>query len=170
MHPLIILAKEAVELYLTEGRKPSPTIIDELNCDYRLSAPCFVTIRSKGKLRGCIGTISSTQENLTLEIIENAIKAATRDPRFPPIETCELPNLNYSIDILSPLQEVRDISRLNPLKYGVVVEKGLKRGVLLPGIEGINSVEQQIRIARLKAGIDEDDEIKIYFFEVQRLE
>ncbi|MBT9164275.1 MAG: hypothetical protein DDT22_00121 [candidate division WS2 bacterium] len=170
MHPLVVLAKEAVELYLTEGRKPSPAIIDELGYDYRLPAPCFVTIRFKGKLRGCIGTISSTQENIALEIIENAIKSATRDPRFPPIQTNEIPYLTYSIDMLGPLQEVSDISRLNPLKYGVVVEKGLRRGVLLPDLESIDSVEQQLRLARLKAGIDEDDEINIYFFEVQRLE
>ncbi|GFP26274.1 uncharacterized protein HKBW3S25_01765, partial [Candidatus Hakubella thermalkaliphila] len=115
MHPLVVLAKEAVELYLTEGRKPSPAIIDELGYDYRLPTPCFVTIRFKGKLRGCIGTISSTQENIALEIIENAIKSATRDPRFPPIQTNEIPYLTYSIDMLGPLQEVSDISRLNPL-------------------------------------------------------
>jgi AmmeMemoRadiSam system protein A len=130
----------------------------------------FVTINSNGLLRGCIGTTSSTKSNLAEEIISNAISAATRDPRFSPISKEELKELNVKVDVLGDLEYIESKDMLDVKKYGVVVEKDNKRGLLLPDLEGINTVDEQIHIAKQKANIKQSEKYKLYRFKVIRHE
>jgi MEMO1 family protein len=134
----------------------------------RRRAGVFVTVRRHQELRGCIGTLEPTYGDTAQEIIENAIAAAFRDPRFTPVCADELADLSISVDILKPLELVGGIGDLNPMRYGVVVRRGKRRGLLLPGIEQITSVEEQIAIARAKGGIKEHEPVKLYRFEVER--
>ena len=131
-------------------------------------AGVFVSIKKFGELRGCIGTFEPTRTNVAEEVIANAISSATRDPRFPPVNTAELPYLSYSVDVLTKPEPVKDLSQLDPKRYGVIVESGWRRGLLLPDLEGVNTVEEQISICRQKAGILPHEPIKLYRFEVRR--
>lgn len=131
-------------------------------------AGVFVSIKKGEHLRGCIGTFLPAQKNVALEIIENAISAATRDPRFSPVKMIEMNDLSISVDILSPPQEIEDISQLDPKKYGVIVSSGSKKGLLLPNLDGVDSVELQIDIAKRKAGIFPGEKIKLSRFEAKR--
>jgi AmmeMemoRadiSam system protein A len=162
---ILNLAKEAVETYVREGRVISPKNIPE---ELKRRAGAFVTIKKYGELRGCIGTIGPTRENLAYEIINNAISSATEDPRFPPVMEDELSELSYSVDILNPPEKITDISLLDPKRYGVIVEGGWQRGLLLPDLEGVDTVEEQLRIASLKAGLTIDEIENIYRFTVTR--
>ncbi len=128
----------------------------------------FVSIKSSGGLRGCMGTTAGTQVNIAEEIIENAIKAATRDPRFPAIDEYELTNLEISVDVLGKAEPVEDIRELNPKKYGVIVTLGYKRGLLLPDLKGVDTIKDQIEIALNKAGIEADEAYTIEKFQVER--
>lgn len=165
--PHVKLAKKAVETYVRERRviDVPPDVPEEF---LTTRAGVFVSIKKDGSLRGCIGTIEPVQENLAEEIISNAISAAVRDPRFLPIEEEELDQLNYSVDVLKPPEEVHSISELDPKRYGVIVECGNRRGLLLPDLEGVDTVEEQIDIARRKAFIRPDEPFKLYRFEVVR--
>ncbi len=133
-------------------------------------AGAFVTINTNGYLRGCIGTTRSTRSNLAEEIVANAISAAMRDPRFSPVNEEELSDLNVKVDVLGELEPIENKDYLDVKKYGVVVELGDRRGLLLPDLEGINTVEEQIRIAKEKASIKHNEECKLYRFEVIRHE
>jgi AmmeMemoRadiSam system protein B/AmmeMemoRadiSam system protein A len=163
--PLVKLAHETVDLYITQGRVPAPK---SLAPEMKGKAGVFVSIHKGKDLRGCIGTIGPTEENIAQEIIQNAISAATKDPRFPPISTDELPELNYSVDILTEPEPVQGVYQLDPRKYGVIVESGWRRGLLLPDLEGVDSVDYQIEICRAKAGIGQKEPVKLYRFEVKR--
>jgi AMMECR1 domain-containing protein len=105
---------------------------------------------------------------VALETIRNAISAATRDPRFHIVNENELEDLEYSIDILSVPQKVKDPSELDPQKYGVILVSGNKKGLLLPDLEGVNTVQEQLRIVRMKASITSEEDVEIYRFEVKR--
>ncbi len=167
MNPFVELAKKTVEEYIRKGTIPSPPskIPEEMN----KKAGVFVSIKKRGQLRGCIGTFLPTTENIYEEIVRNAIAAATQDPRFSPIQEEELPDLEFSVDILSPPEPVRDLTELDPKNYGVIVMKGWQRGLLLPDIEGVNTVDEQLKIAKLKAGISPfDSDVEIYKFKVER--
>ena len=168
MHKLVKLAKNSVELYVKERKIFVPDLneyIEYLN----VRKGAFVTLHKGKELRGCIGTYLPTRENVVEEIIYNAISAATEDPRFDPVSPKELNDLTYSVDLLEEPQEVKDLGELNPQIYGVIVVKGFRRGLLLPQIEGVDSVEEQLRIAKLKAGINPlDKDVKIYKFKVTR--
>ncbi|MGB9788385.1 MAG: AmmeMemoRadiSam system protein A [Dictyoglomus turgidum] len=165
---IVGLARKAIETYLKEGRviTPPPDIPDYL----KRKAGTFVSLhrKSTGELRGCIGTIIPTTSNIAEEIIRNAINAATEDPRFPPLDLDELDDIEISVDVLSPLEEIKDIKDLDPKKYGVVVEKGWRRGVLLPDLEGVDTIEEQLSIALAKAGISPSENFKVYRFSVDR--
>ena len=102
------------------------------------------------------------------EIIANAISSSTRDPRFPPVAASELDDLEYSVDILTEPEPVMDISQLDPREYGVIVESGWRRGLLLPDLEGVDSVEEQIAICRVKSGISASEPVNLYRFQVRR--
>ncbi|RLC73370.1 MAG: AMMECR1 domain-containing protein [Chloroflexi bacterium] len=165
LHPLVALAKEAVEKYVQGKEIARPK---RLTPEMKERAGVFVSIKKRGVLRGCIGTFEPTKPNVAEEIIFNAISSATRDPRFPPVTPNELPELTYSVDILTKPEPVASKSELDPKKYGVLVEYQGKRGLLLPDLEGVDTVDQQIEIACAKAGISPDDPVKLYRFQVRR--
>lgn len=163
----VLLARSAIEEYVKTGEQidiPACTPTDMQNN----KAGVFVSIHKFGELRGCIGTISPVSQNIATEIIRNAIAAATEDPRFDPISEKELPFLEISVDVLEAPEPVVSISELDPKNYGVIVSSGLRRGLLLPDLEGVDTVEKQIEIARYKAGIMEDAEIQMERFKVTR--
>jgi AmmeMemoRadiSam system protein A len=166
MHPLAELAKRSVEAFISQGR--TIELPDPLPDSMMGKAGVFVCIKKHGQLRGCIGTFQPTCGSIGAEAIANAISAATNDPRFPPVSGAELPDLTYSVDVLSSPERVSGISDLAPKKYGVIVVSGQRRGLLLPDLEGVNTAEEQIRIAKMKAGIFPGEEIEIYRFEVMR--
>ncbi|MFC1897147.1 AmmeMemoRadiSam system protein B [Chloroflexota bacterium] len=165
MSPLVRLAKETVETYVKERKTPKP---EELTPEMRQRAGVFVSIHKSGELRGCIGTFEPTQQNVTEEIIANAIRSATRDPRFPPITLSELKDLSYSVDVLTTPEPIESQDQLDPRKYGVIVEAGFRRGLLLPDLEGVDTAEYQINICRQKARISSTEPVKLYRFEVRR--
>jgi AmmeMemoRadiSam system protein A len=167
MHPLVALAKEAVELYIRNGNiltLPEHGLPAELT----QQAGVFVCLKTKGMLRGCIGTFQPAEPDVAHEVVRNAISAATCDPRFACIRDHELDALEYSVDVLSPTEEVADKSMLDPKRYGVIVQAGGKRGLLLPDLEGVDTAEQQISIAMQKAGIAPGAPVKLFRFEVKR--
>ena len=161
------VAKYALEEYLQQRSViPVPEWVSEELTARR--AGCFVSIHTRdGSLRGCIGTIYPTEENVALEIINNAISASTRDPRFSPVSLGELPCLDISVDILG-LPEETTVAELNPKKFGVIVTLGNRKGVLLPDLEGVETLQQQLRIALRKAGIRESEDYRIFRFAVER--
>ena len=135
----------------------------------RERAGCFVSIHKYGSLRGCIGTISAAKKSLAEEIIANGISACSRDPRFNSITEEELPFLEINVDVLGKPEKIRDKSQLDVKRYGVICTSGYKRGLLLPDLEGVDSVDQQIEIACSKGNIDPDDEnLELERFEVIR--
>jgi AmmeMemoRadiSam system protein B/AmmeMemoRadiSam system protein A len=166
MHPLVSLARQTVELYVKEDKVISPP--QELTPEMKERAGVFVSIHKLGELRGCIGTFEPQQDNVAEEVITNAISSATRDPRFPPVAPDELEHLDYSVDVLTRPEPVESKDRLDPKKYGVIVECGWRRGLLLPDLEGVDTVDYQIDICRMKAGIAPDEPVKLYRFEVKR--
>lgn len=166
MHSLVKLAKDTVEKYVTEGKIISPPA--KLVPEMSEKAGVFVSIKKKGELRGCIGTFLPATDNVANEIIQNAISAATQDPRFLPVDSSELRELQYSVDVLSPPEKVSGTEDLDPKRYGVIVKKENRRGLLLPDLEGVNTVNEQIRIAALKAGISPDEDFELYRFKVKR--
>ena len=128
----------------------------------------FVSIHKFGSLRGCIGTFLPTTDNIAYEIIRNAISAATNDYRFPPIVVDELEWLEINVDVLSEPKPVTNMDILEPKKYGVIVRNEEKSGLLLPNLDGVDTVEEQLRIAKKKAGILDSEEYEIEYFEVTR--
>ena len=162
------LARATLEGYLNSGK----TIDVPDDCPKELRekrAGVFVSYHKGDELRGCIGTFLPIKNNLAEEIISNAI-AASRDPRFLPITRDELDDLSAKVDILSTPQKT-SIKNLDPKKYGVIVKaKDGRTGLLLPDLEGVETVEQQIEICRQKAGIMPDEEVWLYRFTVERYE
>lgn len=165
MHPLVRLAKRTVDTFVKKGEVVRPK---RLSPEMKEQAGVFVSIHKLGELRGCIGTFEPQHANVAEEIVANAISSAIRDPRFTPVTKNELKNLDYSIDVLSKPELVKSQKELDPKKYGVIVAAGWRKGLLLPDLEGVDSVEEQVEVCRLKAGIDPDEEVKLYRFEVKR--
>ncbi|MGB4748552.1 MAG: AmmeMemoRadiSam system protein A [Bacillota bacterium] len=162
----VSLARRTVEAYVRGEKLPDLKDVPE---EFKKQAGVFVSIHKEGDLRGCIGTIEPVTGSIAEEIMHNAISAATRDPRFHPVTPNELDLLEYSVDILSEPVKVEDISELDPKVYGVICEKGKRKGLLLPDLPGINTVSEQLSIAKRKAGIDPyDDDVTIYKFTVTR--
>jgi AmmeMemoRadiSam system protein A len=165
LHPVTRLAKKAVENYISQHKVTKP---EELTAEMKERAGVFICIKKHGQLKGCIGTFEPTRANVAEEIIHNAISSAVGDPRFSPVKASELPELDYSVDILTQPEPVSSKDQLDPRKYGVIVESGLRRGLLLPDLEGVDTVDAQIDICRRKAGISEDEPVNLYRFEVRR--
>jgi AmmeMemoRadiSam system protein A len=169
IHPFVKLALDAIHVYVRDFRfLTPPEDLFELFPVLRRQAGAFVSLKKQGELRGCIGTIEPLRANLAVEIVENAISAASKDPRFRPVEEEELAELRVSVDILSAPERVAGPGDLDVLRYGVIVRSGGKRGLLLPDIEGIASVEEQISVARKKGGIGEGEHVEFYRFVVER--
>jgi len=155
MHPLVKLAKQAVESYIQEGKIIAPPA--DLPLEYlQKKAAAFVSLHQNNELRGCIGTYLPTKENIAQEVIANAIAAASEDPRFNPITKEDLPNLKYEVYILEKPQLVKSIDELNPKIFGVIVSgsQSKRLALLLPDLEGIDTIEQQLNCVCQKAGID----------------
>ena len=131
-------------------------------------AGAFVSIHRQGRLRGCIGTIAPTRGSLAEEIIHNAVSAAARDPRFDPIRPDELQWLDISVDVLGEPEDIESEDALDVKRYGVIVSRGRRRGLLLPDLEGVDTVRQQVDIARQKAGIGPREKVALQRFEVVR--
>jgi len=167
-HPLVSLARRTIEEYVKRGVVVDPPPPREMIPEMRKKAGVFVSLKKHRRLRGCIGTFLPTTENVAAEVIRNAIAAATEDPRFPPVRPEELGELDVSVDVLSEPEPVESLGDLDPKKYGVIVESGWKRGLLLPDLEGVDTVEQQLSIAMAKAGINPEEPVKIYRFKVDR--
>lgn len=160
------LARKTIDTYIREGKKIDPPASPGPEMDK--AAGTFVSLHRNGELRGCIGTFMPTKKNIAEEIISNAIQAATRDPRFPPVTAEELADLEISVDVLTQPEPVKDNSELDAKKYGIIVASGGRRGLLLPDLPGVDTPEQQIAICRRKAWIGEDEPVEIEKFEVKR--
>jgi AmmeMemoRadiSam system protein A len=168
-HPDIpALARQTIETFVSDGTVIHPPP-NAGGSDLSARAGCFVSIKTRaGDLRGCIGTIDPVKDSLAEEIIANALGAATRDPRFPPVRAEELPNLKYSVDVLSA-PEPCTLADLDPKIYGVIVEdKSGRRGLLLPNLEGIKTATEQVEIASRKAGIAPGSPVKLSRFRADR--
>ncbi|WP_080803645.1 AmmeMemoRadiSam system protein A [Arabiibacter massiliensis] len=166
--PYVALARASVEGFVRTGRpidRPAglpPELMDE-------RAGVFVSLHEGGDLRGCIGTIAPVTGCVADEIIRNGVAAASEDPRFPPVRERELDALSYSVDVLRPPMPVGSPEELDPARFGVIVTKGWRRGLLLPNLEGVDDVADQLAIAKRKAGIDPaDDDVELERFEVVR--
>lgn len=167
MHPLVKLAKDAVELHIRE-RKTLPIKTEELSDELKQKAGVFVCLKIHGALRGCIGTYNPVEPTIAHETVRNAISAATCDPRFQCVNPAELPSISYTVDVLTPPKQVASKSDLDPKRYGVIVHAGGRRGLLLPNLEGVDTVEKQISIAMQKAGLPPGTPLELMRFEVKR--
>ena len=162
-----LLARASFESWTHEGlRIDAPESLPEDMVNRR--AGCFVSLHIGDDLRGCIGTIAPTQPTLADEIIENAIAACSRDPRFPAVTPDELEHINCSVDVLSKAENISGPEDLDVKRYGVIVTNGFRRGLLLPDLDGVDTVEQQIAIAKQKAGMRITESCTIQRFEVIR--
>lgn len=166
--PYVALARASVETYVRTGRPLAlpaelpPELVEK-------RAGVFVSLHEGSDLRGCIGTIEPVTGSVAAEIVRNGIAAASEDPRFPAVRESELDALSYSVDVLFPPMPVDSIEALDPARYGVIVTKGWRRGLLLPNLDGVNTAQQQVDIAKRKAGIDPfDDDVELARFEVVR--
>ncbi|MEC4176325.1 AmmeMemoRadiSam system protein A [Adlercreutzia sp. R7] len=165
--PLVALARASVESIVGTGQVlPLPADLpDELTGQ---RAGVFVSLHEADGLRGCIGTIAPTRSCVAEEVIMNAVAAATDDPRFTPVTPDELDALSYSVDVLGEPEPVESLEQLDPRRYGVIVTRGFKRGLLLPDLEGVETAFDQIAIAKMKAGIAPDEDAQLERFEVVR--
>ena len=167
MDAYVRLARQAIEEYITNRHiiKVSRDLPDEL---INTRAGAFVSIHEHGRLRGCIGTISAVRDSLSEEIIANARSASTNDPRFEPITPDELKWLEINVDVLSDAEDIDSKDQLDVKRYGVIVSNRYKRGLLLPDLDGVDTVDRQIAIAKQKAGITDREDYKLQRFEVVR--
>ncbi|HEX7927674.1 MAG TPA: AmmeMemoRadiSam system protein A [bacterium] len=164
-HPLLLLARRTVQAQ-AEGRNARATQLEGRGAPQA----CFVSLHAGTRLRGCIGTLKPSQPSVEQEVIENAIAAATRDPRFSPVRPDEVAGLHLSIDLLEAPEPVQSAADLDPKEWGCIVREGSKSGVLLPDIPNVRTAAQQIEICREKAGIAPDAPVTLARFRVQRLE
>ncbi|MFM8552908.1 MAG: AmmeMemoRadiSam system protein A [Nitrospiraceae bacterium] len=169
IHPLVGLATQAIAAYLADQRVLEPPAdLYEAWPEALQPAGVFVCLKYEGRLRGCIGTTEPLYETMAIEVVRNAIGAATRDPRFGPVQTHELADLSIAIDILSACESVPGLESLDPDRYGIILKSGEQRSVLLPAIEGIDSALAQVAAARAKAGLAPDAPAELFRFTVQR--
>ncbi len=161
---LVNIAREAVGASVVRGH--AANVAEPLG----FRAPVFVTLRRRdGALRGCIGTLRPVEGDVTAETARNAVLAATRDPRFPPVTPDELPGLDVEVSVLLPEERVAHLAQLDPARYGVVVrDADGRQGVLLPDVPGVDDAEAQVRIARQKGGIAEGVDVTLHRFEVRK--
>lgn len=161
------LARAVIEEYVCTGKKKEipKNLPKEM---YTQRAGVFVSIKKEGQLRGCIGTIQAVQPSIAEEIRENAVSASVKDPRFSPIEPDELEKLSISVDVLGETEKIASPAQLDVKRYGVVVTKGYRRGLLLPNLDGVDTVDEQVRIAKQKAGIGAQEDVELERFEVVR--
>ena len=161
------LARQTVEAFVKTGQVPP--LPDELPEEMIYErAGVFVSLKIQSKLRGCIGTISAVAGSVAEEIQRNAVSACSQDPRFDPVTADELERIHYSVDVLGKAERVESVSQLDAKRYGVIVTSGYRKGLLLPNLEGVDTVEEQLKIAKQKAGIPESERCRMERFEVVR--
>lgn len=160
------IARMALEQY-ARGKRLKISLKD-IPDEFRRKAGVFVSLKKNGQLRGCIGTVMPQYGNIVEEIIQNAVSAGHRDPRFNPLDKEELDELDISVDVLGAPESIDSKDKLDTIRYGVIVKAGRKQGLLLPNLEGVDTVEEQIRIACEKAGIRPGEDFKLQRFEVVR--
>lgn len=166
--PWVKLARRSLETYVKTSQRLT-SLPEDLPAEMTTQqAGAFVSLHKNGQLRGCIGTIAPTCDNLAWEIVQNAVSACSRDPRFSPVRPDELDELEYSVDVLGAPEPVDSPAALDPKTYGVIVSCGGRRGLLLPDLDGVDSVEAQLSIALQKGGIRENETYKIERFKVVR--
>lgn len=166
--PYVRLARFSLETRVRTG-KTLTALPDNLPADLTgRTAGAFVSLHIREQLRGCIGTIGPTAPSLAWEIVGNAVSAGTRDPRFPPVRLEELDSLEYNVDVLGAPEPISSPAQLDVKRYGVIVSCGSRRGLLLPDLDGIDTVEEQVRIAREKGGIGSREKYTLERFEVVR--
>ena len=166
--PWVRLARLSLETYVRQGQTLQ-TLPENLPAELtEQAAGAFVSLHKEGRLRGCIGTIFPTEKNLAQEILQNAVSAGTRDPRFPPVQADELDTLEYSVDVMGRPEPVDSPLQLDPKQYGVIVSCGARRGLLLPDLDGVDTVEEQLKIARRKGGIGAGEPYAVQRFKVVR--
>lgn len=166
--PWVKLARRSLETYVKTAQRLT-SLPEDLPAEMTTQqAGAFVSLHKNGQLRGCIGTIAPTCDNLAWEIVQNAVSACSRDPRFSPVRPNELDELEYSVDVLGAPEPVDSPAALDPKTYGVIVSCGGRRGLLLPDLDGVDSVEAQLSIALQKGGIRENEPYKIERFKVVR--
>ena len=171
-HPLVQLARQSLETYVRTGKQiPVP---QDLPPELARRAGAFVTLHRHGQLRGCIGTIQPVCATVAEEVIRNAVSSASRDPRFAPVREDELNDLEIKVDVLNEPERIDSEDQLDPERYGLIIQslsQPWKRGLLLPNLEGIDTVDSQVYWTRYhKAGItDPDEPVEMYRFEVTRL-
>ncbi len=166
--PWVKLARLSLETYVRTG-KPLDVLPGGLPKDLtERRAGAFVSLHMHGGLRGCIGTIGPVTESVAMEIVRNAVAAGAEDPRFSPVREDELGMLEYSVDVLGPTEPVKSPEELDVKRYGVIVSCGIRRGLLLPNLDGVDTIDQQISIARQKGGIGVHEPYKLERFEVVR--
>ncbi len=165
-HPLVSLARQTIESYINEKIVIAPP--QELTEEMQRQAGVFVSLHKHGELCGCIGTIEPVRENVAQEVIANAISAATCDPRFEPVYCADLPHLEVSVDVLTEPESISSLAELDPRVYGVIVQSGRRRGLLLPDLEGVDTPQQQVDIALRKAWIGPRERYQMYRFRVIR--
>jgi AmmeMemoRadiSam system protein A len=164
---LVSVARKTLENYYKTGKLEIPEDKD-IPPQFSGKAGVFVSLKIHGNLRGCIGTLTGQYKNVVAEVAHNVISAATRDPRFYPVVKEELADLSYSVDVLGPPEAVNSLEELNSKNYGVIVRSGRRSGLLLPDLEEVDTVEEQVSIARQKAGIGPDEPIQLERFRVER--
>lgn len=167
-HSLPVRIAKASLNYLMEHGKVLPAFNEPVPAELQQPAGVFVSLKKQGQLRGCIGTILPIQPDATGEIIHNAVSAATADPRFPRVQPQELAELEISVDILTPPEPIESPAELDPRRYGVIVRRGSRSGLLLPDLDGVDTVADQVDIACRKAGIHPGEPLEMYRFEVIR--
>ena len=166
--PLPQWARRCLKTYLQHDDPIRLDLPDTSSAGFGMRRGCFVTLKQNGFLRGCIGTTQPWQENLASEIQHNALAAGTQDPRFPALQADELDTLSITVDVLGELEKIAGPEELDPWRYGVVVRHGEKSGLLLPHLEGVDTVADQINIAKQKAGITSEEPVELWRFEVER--
>lgn len=160
------LARSALELYVRTGERMRLDTV--LPTDLGEPRACFVSLKAYGDLRGCIGTIEPVEVCLAEEIVSNAIAAGSRDPRFYPVEASELPEITYSVDVLSQPEPIGDLDGHDPKQHGLIVNGERGRGLLLPDLEGVETSTQQEQICRMKAGLSPEEPVSLFRFTVER--
>jgi AmmeMemoRadiSam system protein A len=170
-HPLVVLARRTIEHWVLDGERIDPP--EDLSLEMRRRAGAFVTLRRGGKLRGCVGTVAPACETVAQEVIRNAISAASYDTRFDPLRREELEDLEVKVDVLSEPEPVVSLDDLDPKHYGLIVQSKVdpsKRGLLLPDLEGVDTVEKQVRLTRHHKALitDPDEPVQMFRFEVIR--
>ena len=166
------IALETLLVYLKGGNADKLLLENVPEELFNIRRGCFVSLHlTSGELRGCIGTIEPVEENLYKEIVRNAISSASRDTRFSPVRMSEMDEIEISVDVLSEPEKVHSLQELDPVKYGLIIsDTKFSRGILLPGLEGIDTIEKQINIVKRKAGLEncENDSLEFYRFTSNR--